>query len=98
MNSIDTKELKTLLDNGSPIELLDVREAAEVREGKIQEAKNIPLSLLEFRLHELDKSKEYHVICLSGGRSQMACQTLENQGFKVVNVMGGMMSWDGKTV
>ena len=39
------------------VNIVDVREVEEVAEGKIPEACNIPLGLLEFRMHELDKRK-----------------------------------------
>ena len=39
------------------VNIMDVREVEEVAEGKIPEACNIPLGLLEFRMHELDKRK-----------------------------------------
>jgi rhodanese-related sulfurtransferase len=48
-------------------------------------------------MHELDKSKEYTMVCRSGGRSGRAAQFLEGQGFKVINMTGGMLDWDGKT-
>ena len=45
------------------VNIVDVREVEEVAEGKIPEACNIPLGLLEFRMHELDKKKEYIIVC-----------------------------------
>jgi rhodanese-related sulfurtransferase len=54
------------------------------------------LDYFEFRTHELDKSKPYIIVCRSGGRSGQATQYLESQGFDVTNMMGGMLSWEGK--
>lgn len=68
----------------------------EVAEGKIPGAINIPLGLIEFRMHELDKSKEYIIVCRSGARSGRASQFLESYGFNVINMTGGMLSWEGK--
>ncbi|MFP3472965.1 rhodanese-like domain-containing protein [Micrococcus sp. SIMBA_144] len=45
----------------------------------------------------MEKSKEYIMVCRSGGRSGQAAQFLENQGFDVINMTGGMMSWEGPT-
>lgn len=63
--------------------------------GKIPGADNIPLGLVEFRMHELDKNQEYIVICRSGARSTRAVQFLEGYGFSVINMTGGMLAWEG---
>ncbi|MCM3598594.1 rhodanese-like domain-containing protein [Metabacillus idriensis] len=94
MKQLTAKEVENALDS---LNVIDVREADEVASGKIPGAVNIPLGLLEFRMHELDKSKEYTMVCRSGGRSGRAAQFLEGQGFKVINMTGGMLDWDGKT-
>ncbi|MEH7441524.1 rhodanese-like domain-containing protein [Bacillus sp. JJ1122] len=78
-------------------EVVDVREVSEVAEGIIPGAIHIPLGLLEFRMNELDKNKTYVIVCRSGGRSSRATQFLEYQGFNVINMQGGMMSWQGPT-
>lgn len=95
MKSITTQELQSLLEQGKEVNIIDVRETAEVASGKIPGAVNIPLGLVEFKMNELDKSKEYYINCRSGGRSSSACQFLDNQGFNVTNVEGGMMAWEG---
>ncbi|SFA89654.1 MULTISPECIES: rhodanese-like domain-containing protein [unclassified Bacillus (in: firmicutes)] len=97
MKEITTKELETLLNEGKKLDIIDVRETSEVAEGKIPGAVNIPLGLVEFRMNELDKSKEYIMVCRSGGRSGRASQFLESQGYKVINMTGGMLAWEGKT-
>lgn len=93
MKEYTPTEVKNLLNRG--INLIDVREVKEVAEGKIPGAIHIPLGLLEFRIHELDKSKEYILICRSGGRSAQAARLLENNGYNVINMTGGMLAWEG---
>jgi rhodanese-related sulfurtransferase len=78
-------------------DVVDVREVSEVAEGKIPGAIHIPLGLLEFRMNELDKNKSYVIVCRSGGRSSRATQILEYYGYNVINMQGGMMSWQGPT-
>ncbi|MDR4887798.1 rhodanese-like domain-containing protein [Fredinandcohnia sp. QZ13] len=95
MKKYTAKEVEELLAEGKTLNIIDVREVDEVAAGKIPGAVNIPLSLIEFRMHELDKSKEYVMVCRSGGRSGRASQFLENQGFKVINMEGGMLAWEG---
>ncbi|MEH7459710.1 rhodanese-like domain-containing protein [Bacillus sp. JJ1127] len=97
MKEITAKEVEHKLMNDEVLNIIDVREVEEVAEGKIPGALHIPLRLLEFRMHELDKNKEYIMVCLSGGRSSRAVQFLENHGFQVINMTGGMLVWEGKT-
>ncbi|GAA0330406.1 rhodanese-like domain-containing protein [Bacillus carboniphilus] len=97
MKQLTAKEVETMLIENKDLNLVDVREVDEVAAGKIPGAIHIPLGLLEFRMHELDKSKEYIMVCRSGGRSGRACQLLESNGFKVINMAGGMLDWEGKT-
>nr|WP_309100603.1 rhodanese-like domain-containing protein [Fredinandcohnia onubensis] len=96
MKQLTAKEVEETLTEGKTLNIIDVREVEEVKEGKIPGAVNIPLGLIEFRMHELDKSKEYVMVCRSGGRSGRASQFLEGQGFKVINMEGGMLAWEGK--
>ncbi|CAG9613189.1 Sulfurtransferase [Bacillus rhizoplanae] len=97
MKEISAKELENKLMGNEVVNIIDVREVEEVAEGKIPEALHIRLGLLEFRMHELDKNKEYVIVCRSGGRSSRAVQFLEGQGFQVINMNGGMLAWEGKT-
>ncbi|MFD2682388.1 rhodanese-like domain-containing protein [Bacillus seohaeanensis] len=96
MKTLTAKEVEVLVKEGKAADIIDVRETDEVAEGKIPGAVNIPLGLVEFRMHELDKSKEYIMVCRSGGRSGRASKLLESQGFNVINMEGGMLSWEGK--
>lgn len=96
MKQISAKEVEQLIDAGKTLNLIDVREPHEVAEGHIAGAVNIPLGLIEFRMNELDKSKEYIMVCRSGGRSGQATQFLESQGFNVTNMTGGMLDWEGE--
>ncbi|WP_456271042.1 rhodanese-like domain-containing protein [Bacillus sp. AK031] len=98
MREITPKEVEAIVNEGKPANIIDVRETDEVAQGKILGAVNIPLGLVEFRMNELDKSKEYIMVCRSGGRSGRACQFLESQGYNVINMNGGMLAWEGKTV
>ena len=96
MKEITAQEIKTAMITGKKLDIIDVREVDEVAAGKIPGSINIPLSLLEFRMHELDKSKEYIIVCRSGARSSRAVQFLEYHGFKILNMFGGMMTWNGE--
>jgi rhodanese-related sulfurtransferase len=97
MREISPKEVEQKLNDRIVMNIIDVRETEEVAEGKIPGAVNIPLGLIEFRKQELDRSKEYVMVCRSGGRSGRAAQYLESQGYRVVNMTGGMLEWEGTT-
>ncbi|PGT81161.1 MULTISPECIES: rhodanese-like domain-containing protein [Bacillaceae] len=97
MKQFKAKEVENMLTQGQSVNIIDVREVEEVEAGKIPGSIHIPLGLLEFRMNELDKSKEYILVCRSGGRSGRAYQFLENQGFNVTNMTGGMLDWEGET-
>ena len=93
-NTISMVEFEELYRNNEDLSLIDVREEDEFQYGHIPGAQSVPLS--EFP-KELDKGKEYYVVCQSGGRSSMACQYLAENGYEVTNVMGGMSAWKGAT-
>ncbi|ASI34347.1 MULTISPECIES: rhodanese-like domain-containing protein [unclassified Exiguobacterium] len=97
MKRLTAKEVQEKLENGEHLNIIDVREVDEVKEGKIPGANHIPLGLVEFKMNELDKKKEYVMVCRSGARSGRATTYLEGQGYNVINMDGGMMSYEGKT-
>jgi rhodanese-related sulfurtransferase len=78
--------------------LLDVRQPAELTVEHAPGAVNIPLGELRSRLDELPRDKEIHVYCRSGQRSYYATRLLLQNGFKVRNVSGGMMSRTQKSI
>ncbi|MGG3916230.1 rhodanese-like domain-containing protein [Rossellomorea vietnamensis] len=98
MKELTAKQVEELVTEGKQsLNIIDVREDEEVASGMIPAAKHIPLGSIESRMDELDKTKEYIMVCRSGGRSGQASQFLESKGFNVINMTGGMMSWEGPT-
>ncbi|MCL1697140.1 MULTISPECIES: rhodanese-like domain-containing protein [unclassified Lysinibacillus] len=96
MKEISAKEVQQAFEQGQSLNLIDVREVDEVEVGHIPGIIHIPLGLLEFRMHELNKDESYIMVCRSGGRSGSATQFLESQGFDVSNMVGGMLAWEGE--
>ena len=72
--------------------LLDVREPRELVVEKGPEGLNIPLGQLRARLAELPRDREIHVTCRSGQRSYYATRILQQNGFTVRNISGGILS------
>lgn len=77
--------------------LLDVREDAELNQGRIAGAKHIPLSVLKQRVEELRKYHEKPIItfCRSGNRSMQASSMLKKNQFEnVFHMKGGLLAWE----
>ncbi len=73
--------------------ILDVREDEEWQAGHIAGAQHIPLGQVPERYGEIPLDEDVYIICRSGGRSLKAVAYLQNAGFDVVNVLGGMGAW-----
>lgn len=99
MQNITVQELKSRLDAGEKINLIDCREPHEYAEFNIG-GQLIPLGKFQsFQVDELDVLKEEEVIihCRSGARSGQACLLLDTMGFKnTKNVTGGILEWQEK--
>ena len=101
MKNITPVELEKIVVDDENAVLIDVRSPEECAEGMIPGAENINLFDPDFidRIKELDKSKDYYMICRSGGRSGNAAGAMDELGFKSVhNMVGGMMAWKGETI
>ncbi|WP_416147468.1 rhodanese-like domain-containing protein [Salipaludibacillus sp. HK11] len=94
MKQIDANQVEEQLKDNQKLTIIDVREPVELTTGKIPGAINIPLNLLEFRMHELNRATDYIIVCRSGARSGLATQLLQSHGFEVTNMTGGMMAWE----
>lgn len=75
------------------LRLIDVREQDEFDEVHVKGAELLPLSRIrEGALPEQD-GRQLALICRSGGRSAMAAEIFEQQGFvDVINVEGGTLA------
>lgn len=76
------------------LHVLDVREQEEYDALHLEGVQLLPLSELADRYQELELDQLYYVICKSGIRSSRACQFLEEHGYKVINVQGGMTAFE----
>ncbi|WP_066063391.1 rhodanese-like domain-containing protein [Neobacillus soli] len=94
---ITPEELEKKLKAGEKLELVDVREDEEVAYGMIPGAKHIRMGDIPANLDYFDKEKEYILICRSSRRSENVGYYLQEQGYKVRNMIGGMLAWTGET-
>ena len=92
--AISPKELKSSLDKGDKLVLLDVREEWEYSLAKLDGSILIPLGTLPQSLSRLNRDSEIIAICHHGMRSADATNFLLQQGFQnVKNLVGGIDAW-----
>jgi molybdopterin/thiamine biosynthesis adenylyltransferase/rhodanese-related sulfurtransferase len=92
--TLSVSDLKSKIDQKSPVVILDVREQFEWDIARIDGAKLIPLDELPDRLGELDRDAEIVAHCHSGVRSATAVQFLQRNGFtRAFNLEGGIDAW-----
>jgi adenylyltransferase/sulfurtransferase len=91
---ITPASLKSRLDAGDDVFVLDVREPHEFEIAKIPGTTLIPLGTLPQHVHELDSTADIVVHCKSGFRSGKAQRLLKEMGFsRVTNLTGGILRW-----
>ena len=99
MQTITVAEVKSRLQSGEQLNILDVREPDEYAEFNIG-GKLVPLGNIQaMQLDDLEdwKDKEVIVHCRSGKRSMTACYFLETMGFtNTKNLEGGVIEWQAQ--
>lgn len=91
---ISPQDLKTRLDKGEAVVLLDVREPEEVEIVHLPGSVPIPMGDIPGRVHELDPDKEIVVYCHHGIRSMRVAMFLAQRDFdQVKNLAGGIDAW-----
>ena len=77
--------------------IIDVREAEELNEGRIEDSVNMPLGMLikkaKKRMIEELKEKKICTHCSGGYRSNIAADELNKWGFQAVSIEGGFKAW-----
>lgn len=80
----------------SNVVVLDVRTASEFAEGHLERAINIDYHQSDFvekAKATLPLDKKIAVYCRSGRRSAGAAGKLGDEGYKLVNLKGGIIAW-----
>jgi adenylyltransferase/sulfurtransferase len=92
-DEITVEQLKSRLDRGDDLFILDVREPHEYEIVNLG-GHLIPLGELPEKVNELDLTQEIVVHCKMGGRSAKAVKFLKSSGFtRVKNLTGGIDAW-----
>lgn len=90
----DTVSAKDFLKISDDVFVLDVRERDEPTKKEEALFKNyllLPLSTLAESYTKLDKNTHYYILCRSGNRASKAYYFLNNLGYKVTVIAGGML-------
>jgi adenylyltransferase/sulfurtransferase len=93
---IDCRTLKSQLDAGDELLVVDCREQDEYDLVHLNEATLIPMSQIQARLNELQPHRGKHIVvhCHHGGRSLRVTAWLRQQGFaNVQSLAGGIDQW-----
>ena len=91
----DVKGFAELIDSADVV-ILDVRTTDEFNEGHIKGAILIDQNksdFLELVKQLLPKEKTIAIYCRSGRRSANAAERLVKEGYKPVNLKGGILEW-----
>jgi len=91
---VTVAEAQAMLKNGA--RLLDVRSPEEYRSGSIKGSDNFPIGELRKRLHELQSSQAYVLICRTGRQSEAAAFLLAQRGIRAAVLAGGLQAVAGK--
>jgi rhodanese-related sulfurtransferase len=78
---------------GDSLTLLDVREDWEMSVASVPGVVHIPMAQVQARMNELDRNKEIVVLCRSGRRSYEVAKLLQQSGYQVNNLAGGILAW-----
>jgi len=92
--SISAEEAYKIILNDKNVTLLDVRTDNEFNSHHVENAKLIPLGVLEKNLVKIQTLKQTKILvyCQTGRRSVSASRILENNGFKPINIKGGIIA------
>jgi len=93
MQEITPTALQERLSQAAAPIVLDVREPWEQAIARLAGTLDIPMSEVPARLAELPKDRDIVVMCKAGGRSAMVAQYLEQRGYRVANLTGGILRW-----
>ncbi len=93
--TITKEQLSEKIRSNTTLQIVNVLSPDKYALGFIKGSRKIPLSELDKRLNELDKTKEIVTYCASDecNASTQAAEKLISQGFKVSAYEGGVKEW-----
>jgi glyoxylase-like metal-dependent hydrolase (beta-lactamase superfamily II) len=101
-DAVTPLQLKQAMDAGQPLFLLDVRNAEEFRQWRIegkQDVEVLHIPYFEFiedpdtTIARVPRDRHITVVCAKGGASAFVAEMLRERGFQASNLVGGMVAW-----
>ena len=91
---ITPKELKSRLDAGEDIDIIDVREDWELLQSRIDGTIHIPMYDIPESLDQIAEDKPVVIMCHLGQRSAQVVSWMQAQGYQnVSSLAGGIDRW-----
>lgn len=95
VREVTPEKLKSWLDDGRPVQLVDARTELEYHNGTISGAIFAPLTGMPSSIERIDLNPDVAVValCLSGHRSRPAVRWLRSKGVEAYSLKGGVTAW-----
>ena len=86
INCVDVAEAKKIFNESSDAVILDVREANNAEESKLNDSINVSRGLIEMKVPGICENPETVILthCGGGGRASLAAARLQEMGYKNV--------------
>ena len=92
---LTAEQLAGVVEERSDVQLIDLRDPAEMQDTGLPGARLVPLAALTESLDDLDRAAPVVVYCASGYRSSIAASVLVAAGFAdVSDLRGGFAAWE----
>ena len=96
VREVSVQDVKSLLDKGESLHLVDVREDNEWAKGHLPGAKHLGKGIIERDVENAipDRGSRIVLYCGGGFRSALAADNLQNMGYEnVLSMDGGYSGW-----
>lgn len=94
IKQIGVNELFKLIEDGTPAQIVDVREGGEFATERIAAARLIPLTSFAKRVGEIDRRRPVYLLCRTQNRSRRAADELMKRGYTDIGIVaGGITAW-----
>lgn len=91
--TLTPNELANMMQQGEPIQIVDVRSPSEFASGHIPTAINIPMEEVEARLSDLNPNERLVLVCQMGDRASITCELLREKRSDAKVLEGGTDAW-----